>query len=57
MVLPMHVMFVGAFFILDPTLDWQIHEELWYDSLSLSLSLIFFLNLVVYLYLMRRSVL
>jgi palmitoyltransferase len=37
MVLPMHVMFVGAFFILDPTLDWQIHEEPWYDSLSLSL--------------------
>lgn len=31
MVLLMHVLFVGAVFILDPTLDWRIHEEPWYD--------------------------
>jgi hypothetical protein len=37
MVLLMHVLFVGAVFILDPTLDWRIHGEPWYDSLSLSL--------------------
>nr|CAB3450642.1 unnamed protein product [Digitaria exilis] len=30
MVLLMHVLFVGAVFILDPTLDWRIHEEPWY---------------------------
>jgi palmitoyltransferase len=34
MVLLMHVLFVGAVFILDPTLDWRIHEQPWYDSLS-----------------------
>ena len=34
MVLLMHVLFVGAVFILDPTLDWRIHEEPWYVSLS-----------------------
>ena len=33
MVLLMHVLFVGAVFILDPTLDWRIHEQPWYDSL------------------------
>jgi len=34
MVLLMHLLFVGAVFILDPTLDWRIHEEPWYDSHS-----------------------
>lgn len=30
MVLLMHVFFVGAVFLLDPTLDRRIHEEPWY---------------------------
>jgi hypothetical protein len=38
-VLLMHVVFVGAVFILDPTLDWRIHEEPWYDYLSCFLNL------------------
>jgi hypothetical protein len=32
MVLLMHVLFVGAVFMLDSTLDRRIHEEPWYDS-------------------------
>ena len=29
MVLLMHVLFVGAVFVLDPSLGWRIHEEPW----------------------------
>jgi palmitoyltransferase len=32
MVLLMHVGFVGAVFVLDPTPDRRIHEEPWYHS-------------------------
>ncbi|AQK54204.1 Protein S-acyltransferase 10 [Zea mays] len=46
-VLLMHVMFVGAVFILDPTLDWRIHEEPWYIGLY---GVLVLLTLVQYFY-------
>ncbi|AQK73417.1 Protein S-acyltransferase 10 [Zea mays] len=47
MVLLMHVLFVGAVFILDPTLDWRIHGEPWYIGLY---GVLVLLTLVQYFY-------
>jgi hypothetical protein len=42
MVLLMHVLFVGAVFMLDSTLDRRIHEEPWYNSLLILRTKFFF---------------
>ncbi|XP_034606283.1 protein S-acyltransferase 10 isoform X1 [Setaria viridis] len=47
MVLLMHVLFVGAVFFLDPTLDWRIHEEPWYIGVY---GVLVLLTLVQYFY-------
>ncbi|GJM86405.1 hypothetical protein PR202_ga02259 [Eleusine coracana subsp. coracana] len=47
MVLLMHVVFVGAVFVLDPTLDRRIHEEPWYIGVY---GVLVLLTLVQYFY-------
>ncbi|KAG2652940.1 hypothetical protein PVAP13_1NG396100 [Panicum virgatum] len=47
MVLLMHVLFVGAVFVLDPSLGWRIHEEPWYIGVY---GVLVLLTLVQYLY-------